>query len=242
MPELDKSGGRMEWAGICFALVYPTLLTLVYFLWLAKSSEGAQQTAYLLGKAVQFGFPLAWAGIVCREALRWPRFSWRGVGLGIGFGLLIAAGICGLYFGWFKEAGTFASAGKTMLDKLSGIGVTSAPIYAAVAIFYSLLHSLLEEYYWRWFAFGRLRQLVPLWPAIVISSLCFMGHHIVVLVLYFGAANPWTWLFSLATAMGGAFWAWLYNRSGSIYGPWFSHMLIDAAIFGVGYDLVRTVT
>jgi membrane protease YdiL (CAAX protease family) len=66
-----------------------------------------------------------------------------------------------------------------------------------------------------------------------------MAHHVVVLGLYFGWTNPWTWLFSGATAAGGAFWAWLYQRSGSIYGPWASHLLLDAGIFAIGYDLVR---
>jgi membrane protease YdiL (CAAX protease family) len=229
-------------AALIFALIYPTLLTLVYFVWLAGSSENAQQITYLIGKVIQFGFPLVWVGLICREPLGWPRFNGRGVFTGIAFGLAIAGGIYGLYFGWFRAAGTFAPAGRTMREHLSGIGIASAPIYAGVALFYSLLHSLLEEYYWRWFAFGRMRQFIALWPSIIISSLCFMGHHVVVLGLYFGWTNPWTWLFSIATAIGGAFWAWLYHRSGSIYGPWFSHLLIDAAIFGVGYDLIRAAT
>ena len=66
--------------------------------------------------------------------------------------------------------------------------------------------------------------------------------NVVVLGLYFGWTNPWMYFFSLATAVGGAFWAWLYNKTGSIYGPWASHLLIDAAIFAVGYDLIRTAT
>ncbi len=239
-----------EWSALTFALVYPTLLTVVYFVWLG-GSEHAQQVAYSVGKVIQFAFPVVWVGLICREPVSWPRFNSRGVAVGIVFGLVIAGGICGLYFAWFRAAGTFATAGKTMLEHLSGLGVANPAVYAALALFYSLLHSLLEEYYWRWFCFGRLREQIAeqlvsesrrdsaTWPAIVISSLCFMAHHVVVLVLYFGWTNPWTWLFSLATAVGGAFWAWLYQRSGSIYGPWFSHLLIDAAIFGVGYDLVR---
>src|SRR5262249_11228268 len=114
--------------------------------------------------------------------------------------------------------------------------------YAVVGLFYSLVHSLLEEYYWRWFVYGRMRRYVSLAPAIVISSLGFMAHHVIVLATYFGWANGWTWLFAVATAVGGAFWAWLYERSGSIYGPWISHLLMDAAIFGIGYDLMRTTT
>ena len=105
-------------------------------------------------------------------------------------------------------------------------------------MFYSLFHSLLEEYYWRWFVFRQLRRLVPLWPAIVVSALGFMGHHVIVLSEFFKEA-PWlAWLFSSAVAVGGVFWAWLYERTGSLFGPWLSHLLIDAGIFWVGYDLV----
>jgi membrane protease YdiL (CAAX protease family) len=108
-----------------------------------------------------------------------------------------------------------------------------------VGVFYSLLHSLLEEYYWRWFVFGQLRRMAPVWIAIAISSLGFMAHHVIVLATYFGIAEPVTWIFSLAIAVGGAFWAWLYHRSGSLVGPWLSHLLVDGAIFWIGYEIVE---
>ena len=65
-----------------------------------------------------------------------------------------------------------------------------------------------------------------------------MLHHILLLAAYFGWFSPATWIFSAAVAVGGAYWAWLYQRSGSLWGPWLSHLVIDAAIFIVGYDLV----
>jgi uncharacterized protein len=237
---MAQSGMQRRESTILFvALVYPTLLTLVYFVWTVEISQQAQQLSYGLGKAIQFTLPLVWAGFLCREKLRWPRWSTAGLASGILFGLLIDAAMFGLYLGYFRTAGTFAAAGSEMLKHLSGIGVTTPAIYAGVALFYSLLHSLLEEYYWRWFVFGRLRRLIALNPAIGISSIAFMAHHVVVLGLYFGWTNLWTWLFAAATAVGGAFWAWLYERSGSIYGPWASHLLLDAGIFAIGYDLVR---
>jgi membrane protease YdiL (CAAX protease family) len=48
-------------------------------------------------------------------------------------------------------------------------------------------------------------------------------------------------LASAAVAVGGAMWAWLYQRSGSIYAPWLSHLLIDAAIFTIAFDMVMHV-
>ena len=45
----------------------------------------------------------------------------------------------------------------------------------------------------------------------------------------------------VAFGIGGAFWAWLYHRSESLYAPWISHCLVDLAIFLVGYDMVKGV-
>ena len=39
-------------------------------------------------------------------------------------------------------------------------------------------------------------------------------------------------------AGGGAIWAWMYEKTGSLYGPWVNHALVDTAIFIVGYDLL----
>jgi membrane protease YdiL (CAAX protease family) len=118
-------------------------------------------------------------------------------------------------------------------------GIDSLWKYAVLGVFYSLIHSLMEEYYWRWFVFRQLRELVPLWPAIAVSALAFMGHHVIVLGEFFKEA-PWlAWLLSSSVAVGGGFWAWLYERTGSIYSTWLSHLLIDAGIFWIGYDLVR---
>ena len=66
-----------------------------------------------------------------------------------------------------------------------------------------------------------------------------MAHHVLVLATFFGWSSPATYVFSLAIAIGGAYWAWLYARSGSLYGPWLSHLLVDAGIFLIGYDLLH---
>lgn len=109
----------------------------------------------------------------------------------------------------------------------------------ALAIFYTLCHSFLEEYYWRWFVFGGLRKYAADWLANVISSLGFMAHHVILLAVYLGWDSPLTWLFSASIAIGGMFWAWLYARQGTLMMSWFSHALVDAAIFGLGFWIVR---
>ncbi len=68
-----------------------------------------------------------------------------------------------------------------------------------------------------------------------------MAHHVLVLGRFFGFANWATYLFAACVAVGGAVWAWLYERTGSLVGPWASHLLVDAAIFAVGFDIVRAI-
>jgi membrane protease YdiL (CAAX protease family) len=61
---------------------------------------------------------------------------------------------------------------------------------------------------------------------------------VLVLSTYFGWWTAPTLLLSAAVAVGGAFWAWLYARTGSLYGSWLSHAIVDAGIFAVGYALL----
>ena len=50
-----------------------------------------------------------------------------------------------------------------------------------------------------------------------------------------------SWLFAISVAIGGLIWAWLYERTGSLYAAWISHLLVDAGIFFVGWDIVHTL-
>jgi membrane protease YdiL (CAAX protease family) len=124
-------------------------------------------------------------------------------------------------------------------EKLSLFHSETAARYLLLGLFLAGIHSLMEEYYWRWFVFGELRGRVPVALAIALSSLAFMAHHVVVLAVYFpghlvAAALP----FALCVAIGGAAWAWLYQRTGTIYSCWISHLLVDTAILAVGYHMV----
>ena len=133
------------------------------------------------------------------------------------------------------------SAGRAIHLKVEGFRVDGFWPYFALGAFYSICHSLLEEYYWRWFVFAELQKLTPRLVAIAVSSLGFAAHHVIVLAKYFGYASPLTWVFSLGVAIGGVIWAWQFSRSQSLWGIWLSHLLVDAAIFLIGYDMVRAI-
>ncbi|MDA1049737.1 MAG: CPBP family glutamic-type intramembrane protease [Planctomycetota bacterium] len=230
---------RANLAAIVFAIVFPSIVTLAYFVVVTGQPVWLQQSTAVIGKVIQFGFPAVWVCVVLREKVGCPCPTRRGIGAGFGFGLLIAAAMLALAFLWLKPIGFFDGPSEAIRAKIQDLGLNTVAKYAAAGLFYSLCHSLMEEYYWRWFVFRRLRDFVRPTTAIAISSLGFMAHHVIVLAVYFGWASPATYLFSAAVAIGGAVWAWIYQRSDSLYGPWLSHLLVDAAIFTIGYDLAR---
>jgi uncharacterized protein len=228
-----------EWPALVFALVFPTVLTWVYFIALADNDPSLQKGAYGIGKVIQFAFPLVFVLLLRKERLQFRGLDTGGLVLAIGFGLVVAGSMLALYYFWLKPAGQFESVIPEVKSKLKGFGITSLAAYAVLAVFYSLVHSLLEEYYWRWFVFGRLRNITPLSAAVAISSVGFAAHHVLVLAKYFGWDSPATWLFSAGVAVGGVVWALVYQKSKSLLGPWLSHLLVDAAIFAIGWDLIR---
>ena len=229
---------RDAWA-VAFALGLPTLVTLAYFVLAPRFGATVQQTTYVASKCFQFAFPLLWVLAVQRERFGLNRPTSAGVPIGVGFGLVVLVATLALYYALLKTSGLFDDAAAPIREKVGGFGIDSAPKYFAFAVFYAICHSFLEEYYWRWFVFGQLRKLMRLGPAVLLSSVGFMAHHLLVLGIFFGWSSPATWLFSLCVGIGGAAWAVIYDRAGSLVSVWASHLLVDAAIFLVGYDLVK---
>ncbi len=232
---------RANWAVLLFAMTWPTLSALGYFVLLASQGglsaepNRAFQITYYATKAVQFSLPVVWLGLVQRQRMRPGEFHLRGFFPAIGFGLLVAGAMLGLYFGWLRDTSYFRDLAPKLRAKLVDFGAATPTRFLFLGAFLTLVHSLLEEYYWRWFVFGELKQLIPLVAAIVLSGFAFMAHHVVVLASYISNIPLMIGL-SLGVAIGGMVWAWLYHRAGSIWSVWLSHLLIDAAIMTVGFD------
>lgn len=232
---------RLEWAALLFAMTFPSLMSWLEFWVLPHQDPHTGVNLPLVfagGKLLQFAFPLLYLVLVAPRELRPARPSAAGLGYALAFALVVAVGVGALYFPWLKHLHPFTTIGGRINHILERFHLASPAGFIAFGLFIAVLHALLEEYYWRWFVFGRLRRHVPLALALVVSSLAFMSHHVLVLGYYFpdhfwSAALP----FSLCVAGGGFVWAWLYHRTGNLYACWLSHLLVDAAIMFVGYDL-----
>jgi membrane protease YdiL (CAAX protease family) len=154
------------------------------------------------------------------------------------FGTVVALAMIAIYRLVLADFALFGEAASAVRAKVQSFGAGTPASFVVLAVFYSAIHSLLEEYYWRWFVFGQLARGCQLPAAIAVSSISFAAHHVLVVGHYFTWLSIWTWLFTLAVIVGGAFWAWLYHAGRSLAAPWLSHALIDAAIFAVGYHMI----
>jgi uncharacterized protein len=224
------------------AMTFPSVMAWLYFVELTVEGGRPNEAllfAFSIGKFVQFTFPAAYVWCLERERLRPTPPTRNGLVLSLGFGFATGAAILGLYFGWLKDSPLLADTPAKIYQKVQEFGMATPGRFLLLAGFISIVHSLLEEYYWRWFVFGWLRKYLALWPAIALSSAAFMAHHVIVLGVYFpeqfwNLAVP----FSLGVALGGGIWAWIYERSQSLWATWLSHLVIDAAIMAVGFDMI----
>ena len=225
-------------AVLAFASVFPFMAAWLYLIVLAGYESGVVQAAYGAAKVLQFALPVVWVGLVCRQSVRLPMAKTAGVMSGLLLGVTVLAGMLLMYFMWLKPEQYLAHFAPTIRAKANAFGMGNKSAFIVGAVLLSLLHALLEEYYWRWFVFGGLRRYMPVAPAVAISALAFTAHHVILLASFFGGLTLPAVCFSLCVAVGGAAWAVIYHRSGSLLGPWLSHAMIDAGIFVVGYDIL----
>jgi membrane protease YdiL (CAAX protease family) len=229
---------RIEIAFLLTALVWPTAAAWLYFV-AASPDNPAVPILYAAGKIVQFALPLLCWTLTDRSRFKIPTPTRDGLSRGLAFGLFVAVAIVAVYCTVLKGSPFLSGLDVQVQAKVMAMGLDSRVKYALFALFLSVVHSGLEEYYWRAFVFAGLRKHLPLAAAVAVSSLGFASHHVVVLHGFFPgrfwtAAAP----FSLAIAAGGAIWAYQYHRFKSIYPSWIGHAVVDLAIMSVGFDLV----
>lgn len=233
-PRTDGRPRRGEALVLAVAMTFPTLAVWLYFGVLV----GAARLVYAACKVVQFALPATWA-LAAERPSAIPRWRWpapRDLAAGLVTGLLFAAVVLAAAR-WLEGSAVLAEAPRLIREKLAALAIETAGGFVAIAVFYSLVHSLFEEWYWRWFVYGRLRRRLPEGAAVALAAAAFASHHVVLLSFLLGGFGPAVWVFGLAVAAGGAAWSLLYRWSGALWGAWLSHALVDAALMWVGFRL-----
>lgn len=229
----DGTAARFALAVIPAAIV-PFLGSLIYFVFFA--GETWARWAYGAVKLFTLVWPLVATRFILDRPL--PKVDWSSPRhrAALGPGVIIGGGISLLMLIlWASPMGAYVAAYEPQIRaKVVQLGVIDH--YVPFALLLSFAHSGLEEYYWRWFLFGNLRTRLSYPAAGLLASLAFASHHAVILGQYFSL--PWTALFSLAVAIGGATWCWMYQRQKTLTGAWLSHAMLDLVIFWIGYQML----
>jgi len=222
---------------VTIAALVPVCAAVLYFVVFAGSRW--VQPVYACAKLFTVVWPLVAARFiehrpidVLGNAASRHRAS---LAVGLATGLIIAGLILVAY--WLTPVGDYARQhGDRLTAKLVDLHVQTPLRFVTFALFLSILHSAIEEWFWRWYIFGRLSCFVPVRLAHLLAAIAFSLHHFVILSTYFSIAG--TLFFGLATLVGGLIWSVMYKRFGSLAGCWVSHVLVDAAIMIAGYDIV----
>lgn len=194
------------------------------------------RVAYAITKTLQFSLPLLF--------LWWFSCSWtpmrlastRGLLPAVVFGITAGGAALALYFLVLRHTAAFGAMAPILEEKVTGMGAFSPGRFLLLGAFISIIHSFLEEYYWRWFVYARLRKLRSVPVANLVSSIGFMAHHVIVLGVYLGWSNwPLVAFLSAGVAVGGSFWAWQFERERTLIAPWISHLIVDCALIAIGY-------
>ena len=192
----------------------------------------AGNAAYAVCKAILYGAPLLWWW---RQPRPRPRPAWptrTGLGVAIGSGLGIGAVILAVYA--LLPEGAYDPALLRKAATESGFDTKAR--FLAMAAWLCVANALLEEYVFRWFLYGRCRELLARAPAMLAGAAIFTAHHVIVLRAFFDW--PLALLASGGVFVGGLVWTWTYERYDSIWPGTLSHALVDVAILTVGWHLL----
>lgn len=145
--------------------------------------------------------------------------------------LLLSAGVFGIIVGgYFLLRGVFDFSGITAA--LGADAGVNAQNFVFVAIYISIVNSLLEEFFFRGFVFANLLHLTPRWFAYGFSAAAFSLYHVCMMSGWF---SVWGFVVSLVgLAAGALIFDRLVERSGSLFFAWLVHLGANLGINTVG--------
>ncbi|HVS15764.1 MAG TPA: CPBP family intramembrane glutamic endopeptidase [Thermoanaerobaculia bacterium] len=238
-PPPPRPAGRAEVALLAVMALGPTAAAGVYFV--ALDGRDSAAAVYLASKLVQFALPL-WLWARLRPARPHPRATRRdGLLRGTLSGVALALGALAIP-ALLAAAGLERGVATRISAKLEDFGIATPAAFVAFALAISLLHSALEEYYWRWSLYGALRSWIADPLAATLAAAAFASHHVVVIGQFVRGAGVagslLLGLSALAVFVAGLVWSWVYRSTGRIAASWISHVAADLALFWVGARLL----
>lgn len=161
------------------------------------------------------------------------RFNWKHFGVSMGMGLTVFIFILTAY----KVIGPYFDFSSVTASMEKEAGITSEN-FIYIAIYISFVNALLEEFFFRGFAYLELKKWTTRSSAIVISAGAFSLYHVSIMLTWF--TLPLFLLLLTGLFVGGVIFNLLNERSNDIYSSWMVHMFANFAINAVGLILYNT--
>jgi hypothetical protein len=222
------------WLAVTPAMLVPFAASLFYFVWL--SGRPAGRVIYGAAKLFLLVWPVLATWLVLRERLPRPEPGARRHRRALPAGLMIGAVIVALMLAALhtRLGEVVRSGADAIRERVAAFDALDH--YWAFGVGFSLFHALVEEYYWRWFVFGRLCRVVRVPIAHVLAGVAFALHHVVVTAQFFSLG--WGLAFGAMVGVGGVIWSVLVRRQGTLAGAWLSHFVVDLGLMFIGYQLL----
>lgn len=221
------------------ALVLPLIASLFYFTLFPGTSFG---NGFYTGIKIWLVLgPIFVTTIILQERMLRRKPSGGEIRQSMLMGTAFGLATVGLMYGlmeWSPLGQIVDNGAANVAEAMDDLGVGGAK-FLFFALFISLIHSAMEEFYWRWFVYGNLRHVVGerLWIAHLIAGIGFMAHHIIIVDRFFEL--PFAIFLGICVGIGGVVWSWLYQRHHTLWGAWISHVIVDLGIFWIGYQLIH---
>lgn len=153
-------------------------------------------------------------------------------------GLKLAIVLCALVYviilgGYFllKDVFDFSSITTSLTNN---IGVTGKN-FIFVSLYISFVNSLLEEFFFRGFAFITLKRITGRKFAYLFSATVFAVYHIAMMIGWF-SIDVFI-IIMVGLFAGGLIFNYLNERSSTVYPSWLVHMFANFAINTIGFIL-----
>lgn len=154
----------------------------------------------------------------------------HGLALALGLGAAVYVVILGGYL-LLKDVFDFSSITRSLTGN---IGVNSEN-FVFVSLYISFVNSLLEEFFFRGFAFLTLERVTSVRFAYLFSAAIFALYHVAMMIGWFSFG-----VFAIVLAglfAGGLIFNFLNAKSGTVYPSWLVHMFANFAINTIGFML-----
>lgn len=152
--------------------------------------------------------------------------------------LISGAAVFSFILGAYLILGGFFDFSNVVSSLSENVGV-DIDNFIFVAIYISFINSLLEEFFFRGFAFLKLKEISSRKFAYIFSSLAFALYHVAMMIGWFDIS-----LFILTLSglfIGGIIFNYFNEKYKNIYVSWLIHMFANFAINTVGFILFNMI-